>query len=883
MRPLKIEFQAFGPYRGHETVDFEALSSKGLFLICGKTGSGKTTILDAMTFALYGRSSGHGRDDLGAMRCTGVDFGTDTFVRFIFENSGHHYLFERRLEPKRKNLSAAYSLMERDGDGVWSPLFENPKDKDLNKKAVEITGLEYEQFRQVIVLPQGQFEKLLTSHSEEKEMILRSIFGEERWQNIAECFYEEAENRRNELKSLKERILRSLSEEECGSFEELNEKTVAERNALSELDRAYSETDREKLIKEQQELLTLSRRFSDLRKAAEGLAFYERNKEERLSLERKLKDAERADKVRLLLNDLKEAERTLKKRQGEEEERKRSEADKQRAAEEASDRLKAHLADQEAVEEKRALIIRYENTRTDYESVSEGEKNLKKKRKLYSEAALKEKSSKEACDMKAEEIIYVRGEYARLQAEHNDLLDRYIKGITGEIAEKLKDGEPCPVCGSMDHPRKAETAEDRVSEETVRSKKEERDKKYEELQERIASEERAKKEHEELHAAALKAESEAVAAEAELNTLKKKLVPGIGTLEELLKETEAMRKSVGSYGEKLNELKEAEKKAQEEWTEARAGVGSALKEVKDAGEHYEAVLRAAEKGLSENGFASREEADAYMLSTGEQQELSGKIADFDAGLRAAENNLNELKKELHGIEEPDREKCQEILDNAVREISEHREKRALILNECERLEKKAAALKAEGEGIEERIREAEQDFGFAKRLRGDTGTGLQRYVLGIMFSSVVAAANKMLELVHGGRYRLYRSDEKAKGNNKRGLELKVFDRYSSDHEGRFVSTLSGGEKFLASLALSIGMSTVAQKSGIRIEALFIDEGFGSLDEDSIEDAMNILNSIREANGLVGIISHVRLLEDQIPSKIRVREDEDGSHLSLSVG
>ena len=152
-----------------------------------------------------------------------------------------------------------------------------------------------------------------------------------------------------------------------------------------------------------------------------------------------------------------------------------------------------------------------------------------------------------------------------------------------------------------------------------------------------------------------------------------------------------------------------------------------------------------------------------------------------------------------------------------------------------------------------------------------------------MFSSVVAAANKMLELVHGGRYRLYRSDEKAKGNNKRGLELKVFDRYSSDHEGRFVSTLSGGEKFLASLALSIGMSTVAQKSGIRIEALFIDEGFGSLDEDSIEDAMNILNSIREANGLVGIISHVRLLEDQIPSKIRVREDEEGSHLSLSVG
>ena len=123
-----------------------------------------------------------------------------------------------------------------------------------------------------------------------------------------------------------------------------------------------------------------------------------------------------------------------------------------------------------------------------------------------------------------------------------------------------------------------------------------------------------------------------------------------------------------------------------------------------------------------------------------------------------------------------------------------------------------------------------------------SGTGLQRYVLGIMFSSVVAAANKMLEMVHGGRYRLFRSDEKAQGSNKRGLELKALDKNSEDHEGRFVSTLSGGEKFLASLALSIGMSTIAQKSGIKIEALFMDEGFGSLDEDSINDAMNKTNT-----------------------------------------
>ena len=185
--------------------------------------------------------------------------------------------------------------------------------------------------------------------------------------------------------------------------------------------------------------------------------------------------------------------------------------------------------------------------------------------------------------------------------------------------------------------------------------------------------------------------------------------------------------------------------------------------------------------------------------------------------------------------------------------------------------------------MEERIREAEEDLLFAKKLRGDSGTGLQRYVLGIMFSSVIAAANRMLEMVHDGRYRLFRTDDKAQGSNKRGLELKVFDRNSDEHEGRFVSTLSGGEKFLVSMALSIGMSTIAQKSGIRIEALFIDEGFGSLDDESINDAMNVLAGIRKANGMVGIISHVQLLQDQIPNKLIIREDEEGSHIVRVLG
>ena len=173
------------------------------------------------------------------------------------------------------------------------------------------------------------------------------------------------------------------------------------------------------------------------------------------------------------------------------------------------------------------------------------------------------------------------------------------------------------------------------------------------------------------------------------------------------------------------------------------------------------------------------------------------------------------------------------------------------------------------------IQQAEDDLAFAKKLRGDSGIGLQRYVLAVMFNQVIGEANRMLEKVHGGRYRLYRSDDKGAGN-KRGLELRVHDNRSPETEGRSVSTLSGGEKFLVSLSLSIGMSTIAQKTGVQIEALFIDEGFGTLDDSSIHDAMDILESVRKSSGLIGIISHVQLLESCIPTHLEVIKTSAGS-------
>ena len=451
------------------------------------------------------------------------------------------------------------------------------------------------------------------------------------------------------------------------------------------------------------------------------------------------------------------------------------------------------------------------------------------------------------------------------------------------MAGQLKKGKPCPVCGSTEYPHKAKVAENSVTKAKVDSKKKAAEQKYQELQEQISEQEKAKKLVEEKHAAVEKANTEVTTFSERLDSRKKNLLEGVATAKKLEEEIAKLTASVEEYEKLKQELLETQKSAKDAYLESKTKTGSAEKETEAADKAHKEAEEALEKALKYNKFESQTDAEELMMDDGEMEDLSSQIAAYDAGVNTAKESLKSITAELRGRKEPDEEKCREILKSAGDAQGEYREKKGILSKEIERLDNKVKALKKEGDGIEEKIREAEEDFAFAKKLRGDSGTGLQRYVLGIMFSSVVAAANRMLEMVHGGRYRLYRSDEKAQGTNKRGLELKVFDRYSEEHDGRFVSTLSGGEKFLASLALSIGMSTVAQKSGIKIEALFIDEGFGSLDDDSIGDAMNVLNSIQEANGLVGIISHVQLLQDQIPSKLRVERDKRGSHIVQTVG
>lgn len=883
MKPCIVEFQAFGPYAGHELVDFEKLAAKGLFLICGKTGTGKTMILDAITFALYGKSSGHGRDDFEAMRCTNAAFDVTTYVSFTFENNGSYYRFERRLERKRKNLSASYMVWQKDENGTWTALFENAKEKMLNEKAEEIIGLSYEQFRQVIVLPQGQFEKFLTSDSADKEKILTSIFGEEKWQAIAQLVFEEATERRQQLKSLQEQIRNSLQEEDCETPAELEAVIAQKKESLAAMETAYREGACEKQIRELRDRLALVSRFQDLRREEARVKAYEEKLTTRMEQEKRMQDARRAEKVRELLLELHRAEGAWAERKTAAQKADQAALQAKQQAEQILLQVTAQQQKNSEIEEKKAQKIQLTAKTADYESIAAVEQTCKKQRKAAESALQEAEQERQVYESYAPKLVMLHETYEKGLEEHRKLLAAYLAGITGELAASLVEGQPCPVCGSREHPRKAVRTQADTTKEIVEAKRAEADAVYQKLQQTMQKQEQAKKKYEEKQRLAQELQLAKETADTKFAQMQNNLIPEIHSLAELQKKLQQLDDEIEKATEEMQRLTRQQEQANSAVAETEAKAELAHQEEELAQKRQKAALQALAQGLSEHGFSDAGEAEQLLMSEKELEETQRWIADFDAGRKAAGEQAERLREELGKQQEPDAEGCKAELERLEKQQEIYAKETAVLSETIRRLSEKAERLARAGEGIEEKLLEAEQDLAFAKKLRGDAGTGLQRYVLGILFSSVIAAANRMLSMVHGGRYRLFRSDEKAQGSNKRGLELKVYDKNSEEHEGRFVSTLSGGEKFLASLALSIGMSTIAQKSGIRIEALFIDEGFGSLDEDSITDAMQILGSIQQANGLVGIISHVQILQERIPTKLCVEENAQGSHIIQTIG
>lgn len=895
MKPVSLSFKCFGPYLKEQKIDFTALEKNGLFLICGETGSGKTTILDAMCYALYGRSSGGLRGDLSVMRCKLATPADETSVEFIFDVGDNRYRFYRRIKPKNKKSGSSDGVklsLSKDfnticecemWDGSSFVPFPDGKDKSsyVDKKAEEIIGLNYDQFRQVIILPQGQFEKLLVSESKDKEVILETLFHAERWKNISAKLYEKADSQSKELDKEKLLLDAKLSRYNCRNVENLKEKAAetAEKAENLKVQLKTLTENVDKLKAEKEKLLLQNKDFEELERRLNKYnsllprqaAFYNEEK----FLER----SDAADKISPQYEEYLDA---LRSKDWYTDDLKKETARKTAAEGEylrAVENKNIHEQKRPVFEEGKAYLVLLQNAEGLYRS-------LAMKQTDANNAQQELWNKKRSADEAERAFIKARTDWENAichqrdaRAKYEDTQNRYLEGIGSVLAQQLQQGMPCPVCGSLHHPRPAMVSEGSVSEQELN---------YFEKQKNAADqqEERIRgllnmAENRVNSARGLLADAQQKEAFARADYEKTLSMRIEGVENEQQRQNEIYRYSIAvdNYIKADQQVQEIVNNAATNLKSAESNVEKSGELARNANEIFQQKLEGFSAALAQAGFADDREYLSFRIEPAAKNQRRSILIGFKTELDAAKKACEEMQSLLAGREKPDVKAAQDKLGEAER-LKDAVNSEYILTNDSlgdmnkdiKELEKRFAAY--------EKNRLSNTDMlAFAKRLRGDTGVSLQRYVLGVMLSSITVEANRLLKTVYGGRYQLYRSNEASGSSHKRGLELEVGD--SSGR--RSVTTLSGGEKFLLSLSLAIGLSTVvqAQGSGVKLEAMFIDEGFGSLDRNSIDDALDVLQGVKRNACLVGIISHVERLSETIPAKIEIEKTKDGSQCRIS--
>lgn len=908
MKPQKLIMSAFGSYAGEVVIDFSNISH-GIFLITGDTGSGKTTIFDAICYALYDRTSGGARE-ASDMRSQYAGTDTPTFVEYTFTYGEEIYVIKRN--PKYSRLSK-----RKDKDGNYKETVEQPgveltmpdgkvfagKLKETNEKIMEIIGLDADQFTQIAMIAQGEFMKLLQASSNKRKEIFAKIFDtkiywqlqEELRRRTKSIFGELEDNRKfceQELSSIRVNPLMQEQEEEPDfSFLEHDMDGILRKLCeLLEVGRKRELEQKDRLEKWQKQIDEKSSRlveakqinelFDHLEEAQEEKQRLEALREEMAAKETSLEQAKKAAVVKME-EDKYQAGIIL-----------RQECQKRLAS--YRNTMEALIRDIQELEKSKNLvqqirlekepeyqqqIHRIKDSLPLYEQAQELEKELKaieKQLRIFEkDAALKQELLSQA----QAKLIQKHEKAVEAMHFYQQANDSFIAEQAGIMAAALRENMPCPVCGSTSHPHKAKLSESAVTQQQVNETKKIWQKAEEE--ERLCSDQITQL-REEVQAVRMAQQEKAAGLEntkKQYAQLRQQLV--FASKQEAKSELETIEAS-------LQEIINAVDMAEVKWQKATQEKATFSGKI-DAEEEQEKrliqeeaeLLKSFEKELVQQGFSSREAFQAAICEDAQIKALEQQKSSYHDRCVRNEEAVLQLEKQTAKKERMDTTTLSEEIFRLQQERKQYEEENKELYGINQRNEEAYVKLKKAFTKREELKQQYQLYSSLDKTANGNlSGTAkldFQTYIQRRFFEMIIKEANKRLIHMTSNQFILQcRSIDKLSSQGAVGLDLDVYSLVND--RTRDVKTLSGGESFMAALAMALGMSDVIQNTAgrVKIDTMFVDEGFGSLDDEARGEAIRILQELAGNRRLVGIISHVTELKEQIDCKLMVTKDELGS-------
>ncbi len=874
MRPLRLEISAFGPYAGTEILDFSELGAHRLFLICGPTGAGKSTILDAMCYALYGKTSGGDRS--GKTLRSGYA-STDVLTRVVFDFAigGKHYRVLRVPEQARQKKRGEGQALQRMEATLWEISDEGEERllsaKETDKEVAKLIGVEVDQFRQIILIPQGDFRKLLLADSRDRQAIMQQLFHTRMYGKLVEDLGRRAGEGTAAYEEIKAQIRMKLETAGAETAEDLSAKTEETRKSLAatEAARAAAETAQEAARKSYDAAKAIAdshARLAAAKKTAAQLAAFQKDIEQKTTELAKIRAAARMKDAKENLEKTKAKGMT---RSAEAEALKKQMTDIETRLTKVTTTWTTLAAAETTFQDKEKELLRLSEMKEPAARLQAAQTALAAREK---DEAAKQKIAEDTQALAAKAMAAQKE--AKIAAERLEFL--FLQGQAAYLARTLQDGAPCPVCGSLTHPAAAHTDDVIPERAEVDAAKAARDKREAEAQKAAQQAADAEKD-------LSKARQETAAARANLSSLEARLPEAYRDGKTLERTVTALTDEIARYKAECEKITAEMQKAEQEAATIRAKAETAEKDVAALRTQYTEDKKILEDRAHEEGFSGIEEFAGYFARLAQETSLQKEITDFHAAQAAAAEKEKTEETFLAGRAAPDmtaeetkRAAADKARDDATKTQAETAARLSLLID----MEKAVALLSAKQKETEAKFQLAQ---GLYDVYRGkETGVDLERFVLGALLDDVTRAANARLHVMSGGRYRLSRQIDRDDKRKSAGLDLEVFDSYTGLL--RPANTLSGGETFLASLSLALGLADVVQQyaGGIHLDAMFVDEGFGTLDSESLDLALRTLTGLESGHRLVGIISHVEELAERIGAKLVVDKTDAGSHAAFQI-